>query len=262
MSTPVPPSRRRRHLSAPGAAAPRRPVDQAKVGRSAVRRRATGMSAAEAAAALEEARLQQHLDRDREDLAGSERGPAEVAEWERIALLLAATGGVYDLETDAVVQDELAADRRAEEAEQQRLQAQQQLAARADELAALAGAGRLNRTVESRPGDEAARALLAQRGDHRHPKVDNWLAQALADHSGHYADPAARTAAVGSLPPAVRAHAALLAALARTGAPAADGELEFAARLAQADPAATNALAAWLDRALVPTDPAGTGGTR
>ncbi|MEU9438165.1 hypothetical protein [Streptomyces sp. NPDC048252] len=58
---------------------------------------------------------------------------------------------------------------------------------------------------------------------------------------------------------AVRAHAALLAALARTGAPAADGELEFAARLAQADPAATNALAAWLERAPVPATPAEAG---
>ncbi|MFF4717379.1 hypothetical protein ACFY2V_39195 [Streptomyces eurythermus] len=113
---------------------------------------------------------------------------------------------------------------------------------RADELAVLAGAGRLDRTVESRPADEAARDLLAQRGDYRYSKVDNWLAQALADHSGHSADPAARTAAVGSLPPTVRAHAALPAALARTGAR--DGELEFAARLAQADPAATNTLAA------------------
>ncbi|MEU2357900.1 hypothetical protein ABZ599_33825 [Streptomyces misionensis] len=262
MSTPAPRSRRRPRVPAPGAAAPRQPVDQAKVGRRSVRRRAAGMTATEAAAALEEARLQQHMDRDREDLAGNERGPAEVAEWERIALLLDTTGGVYDPETDAVVQDEFAADQRAAQAEQQRRQEQQQLAARADELAALAGAGRLDRTVESWPGDEAARDLLAQRGDYRYPKVDNWLAQALADHSGHYAEPAARTAAVGLLPPAVRAHAALLAALARTDARACDGELEFAARLAQADPAATNALATWLDRALAPTDPAGTGGAR
>ncbi|MEW2623570.1 hypothetical protein [Streptomyces sp. NPDC048106] len=39
MSTPVPRSRRRR-FPAPGTPAPRRPVDQAKVGRRAVRRRA------------------------------------------------------------------------------------------------------------------------------------------------------------------------------------------------------------------------------
>ncbi|MFI1718285.1 hypothetical protein [Streptomyces litmocidini] len=50
------------------------------------------------------------------------------------------------------------------------------------------------------------------------------------------------------LPVPVRARAALLAALARTGAPV-DGDLEFVGRLAQADPRATAALAAWLDNA-------------
>ncbi|GGZ29760.1 hypothetical protein GCM10010300_85710 [Streptomyces olivaceoviridis] len=259
MSTPAPRSRPR--VPAPGAAAPRQPVDQAKVGRRAVRRRAAGMTVTEAAAALEDARLQQHMDRDREDLADDERGPAEVAEWERITQLLVATGRVYDPATDAVVQDELAADRRAAQAEQQRLQEQQQLAARADELAAHMRAGRLDRTVETRPGDEAARDFLLHRGDY-HPVVDGWLAQALADRSGHYADPAARVDALGSLPAAVRAHAALLTALARTGAPAADGELEFAGRLAQADPEATDALAAWLERVLAPAElaEAGEGG--
>ncbi|MFG2097315.1 hypothetical protein [Streptomyces sp. NPDC048612] len=256
MSTPAP-RFRRPFVPAPGAAAPRQPVDQAKIGRRSVRRRAAGMTATEAAAALEDALLQQHMDRDREDLADDERCPAEVAEWERIAQLLATTDGVYDPESDAVVRDELAADRRAEEAEQQRLQEQQQLAARADELAALAQAGRLGRTVETRPGDEAARDVLVHRGEF-HPVVDGWLAQALADRSGHYADPAS-SAAVDSLPAAVRAHAALLTALARTGAPAADSELEFAGRLAQADPDATNALASWLDTALDPTAPASAG---
>ncbi|MFF8960851.1 hypothetical protein [Streptomyces sp. NPDC014894] len=245
MSTPLPWSRRRPRIPAPGTAAPRRPMDWAKVGRTAVRRRATGMTAAEAAAALENAELEQHLDRDREDLADDERGPAEIAEWRRIAQLLGTAGGVYDPAADAVVQDELAADRRAEDAERQRLQEQQQIAARADELEQLAAAGRLDRTVKSRPGDETARDVLVQRGDYHATAVDGWLAQALADHSGHYADAAARTAAAGSLPVEVRAHAALLTALARLGAPA-QGELEFAARLAQADPAATHALAAWI----------------
>jgi hypothetical protein len=216
------------------------------------------MTATEAAAALEDARLQQHMDRDREDLADDERGPAEVAEWERIAQLLATTGGTYDPEGDAVVQDELAADRRAAEAEQQRLQERQQLAARADELAAHVRAGRLGRTVETRPGDEAARDVLVHRGEF-HPVVDGWLAQAFADRSGHYADPAVRRAAADSLPEAVRAHAALLTALARTGAPAADGELEFAGRLAQAGPEATGALATWLEHSLAPAELAEAG---
>lgn len=135
MSILVPRSRRRR-FPEPGAAAPRQPLDRAQVGRRAVRRRAVGMTAAEAAVALEDARLQP--------------------------------------------------------------------------------------------------------------------------------DPTACTDAIGSLPAAVRAHAALLAALARTGGPAADGELEFADRLAQAAPAATDALAAWLHRVLAPAEPveAGEGGAR
>lgn len=184
MSTPAPRSRRRPRVPAPGAAAPRQPVrpGQGRPPRGAPPR--GGMTVTEAAAARENARLQQHMDRDREDLADDERGPAEVAEWERITQLLAATGGVYDPETDAVVQDELATGRRAAEAEQQRLQEQQQLAARTDELAALARAGRLDQSVETRPGDEAARDFLLHRGDY-HPVVDGWLAQALADCSGH-----------------------------------------------------------------------------
>ncbi|MFI9080991.1 hypothetical protein ACIGW8_31735 [Streptomyces sioyaensis] len=236
------------------------PVDHAKIGRSSVRRRARGMTHGEAVTALEDAEQDAHMNRRHEDLADDGgRGEAELAEWRRIGQLLATTGGPYDPDADAVVQEELAADRHRKEAEQQRLQEQQQLAGRADELARLAGAGRLNRTVESRPGDEAARDLLGDRGDYRTAAVDGWLARALADRSGHYADPAARAAAVGSLPVPVRARAALLAALARTGAPAADGELEFVGSLAQADPVATNALAAWLDTALDPTAPASAG---
>ncbi|MEU3830544.1 hypothetical protein AB0F36_35390 [Streptomyces sp. NPDC029080] len=100
--------------------------------------------------------------------------------------------------------------------------------------------------MDSRPGDAAAGDLLVHRGDY-HPVVDGWLAQALADRTVHHAAPAARTDAVGSLPAAVRAQAALLAALARTGAPAADGELEFVGRLAQAAPEAMDALAAWIE---------------
>ncbi|MEU5958744.1 hypothetical protein [Streptomyces sp. NPDC047525] len=80
--------------------------------------------------------------------------------------------------------------------------------------------GRLDRTVETRPGDESARELLVHRGDY-HPVVNSWLAQAFANRSSHYADPTTRTAAVDSLPDRARTHAAPLAC---TGAPAADGE--------------------------------------
>ncbi|NNN31874.1 hypothetical protein HLK59_16165 [Streptomyces sp. S3(2020)] len=118
MSTPAPRSHRRPRVPAHRAAAPREPVDWAKAGRRSVRRRARGMTHPEAAAALEEAELQQHLVRDHEDLAGDERGPAEVAEWARIVQLLANSGGVYDPDADAVVQDELAADAEHERAQQ------------------------------------------------------------------------------------------------------------------------------------------------
>ncbi|MCX4971053.1 hypothetical protein OHA98_41315 [Streptomyces sp. NBC_00654] len=205
------------------------------------------MTHTEAVAGLERAELDAHLGRrDESAFDDGGRREAELTEWQRIVQLLAATGGPYDPDADVVVQEELTEDRRREEAEQQRRQEQQQIADRAEELAALAGAGRLDRTVASRSGDEAARELLADRNDYRVEAVDDWLARALADHSGHYAAPGARTAAVGSLPAPVRAHAALLAALARIGAPATDDEREFTGRLAQADPAATNALAASL----------------
>ncbi|MFF5668465.1 hypothetical protein ACFY7F_37565 [Streptomyces griseofuscus] len=224
------------------AGAPRTPIDYAKVGRSSVRRRARGMTHSEAVAALEGAEQQAHLDR-RDEAAADDGGrrAAELTEWQRVVQLLAATGGPYDLDADVVVQEELAEDRRREEAEQQRRQEQQQLADQADELLGLAGAGRLDRTVASRPGDEAARALLDDY-DYRVPAVDDWFAH--ANHAGHYADPAA----VGLLLVSVRTCAALLAALARTGAPI-DGDLEFVWRLAQADPAVTNALATWLETA-------------
>ncbi|TDU67123.1 hypothetical protein EDD91_8156 [Streptomyces sp. KS 21] len=227
---------------------PRTPIDPAKVGRSSVRRRARGMTHGEAVQALADAELDAHLDRRYETAANhSSRREAELAEWRRIGQLLAVTGGPYAPEGDAVVQEELVEDRRREEVEQQRRQEQQQIADRADELAALAGAGRLDRTVASRPGDEAARALLDDR-DYHVAAVDDWLAHALATRSGHYADSDTRTAAATLLPAPVRARAALLAALARTGAPVI-GDLEFVGRLAQADPDATTALAAWLDNA-------------
>ncbi|WP_186784577.1 hypothetical protein [Streptomyces sp. CBG33] len=227
--------------------APRTPIDYAKVGRSSVRRRARGMTHGEAVAGLEAAEQQAHLDRrDESAFDDGGRRAAELAEWQRVVQLLAATGGPYDPDADVVVQEELANDRRREKAEQQRRQEQQQLADRAEELARLGEAGRLDCSVPSRAGDEAARELLDENRDYRVAEVDAWLARSLADQSGHYADPAARTAAVGSLPVPVRAHAALLAALTRTGAPV-DGDLEFVGRLAQADPDATTALAAWLE---------------
>ncbi|GHB36880.1 hypothetical protein GCM10010331_25370 [Streptomyces xanthochromogenes] len=47
------------------------------------------------------------------------------------------------------------------------------------------------------PQEEAAGDLLDENHDYRTAKVDAWLARALANQSGHYADPTARAAAAG-----------------------------------------------------------------
>ncbi|MFF3460501.1 hypothetical protein ACFYXH_40735 [Streptomyces sp. NPDC002730] len=147
-------------MSAPATRRPRRPltggaapesIDWAEVGRGSVRRRARGMTHAEAAATLEDARFQDQQDARREDLANDERGPAELAEWKRIAQLLAGTADVYDLDGDVVVQAERVAE--ALEAEQRRLQ---HLAERAHEIERLVQEEKLAGT-EPREGDEAAR---------------------------------------------------------------------------------------------------------
>ncbi|MFE0777110.1 hypothetical protein [Streptomyces sp. NPDC058861] len=250
MSTSTPYPRRRARVPASGAPVRREPADRALIGRRVVRRRATGMNAPEAAAALERVRWEQHLDRDREDLFGDERGPAELAEWERIVQLLTTTGGVYDPAADAVVQDELAAETAAaavREAEQEKARRTE---ARADELQALAEAGALHRAAPRR-GDEDARDALAQRPGWFlvQDDVDGWLAHALATHRGHYADPATRDTAAGLLPEPVRVHAALLAALHRLDPDTDVDELGFAARLTAADPDAVRELTTFLDRA-------------
>ncbi|MGC2998658.1 hypothetical protein ACPF8X_09810 [Streptomyces sp. G35A] len=254
MSTPVPRSRRRPRVPAPGAAAPRQPVDQAKIGRSSVRRRATGMTATEAAAALEDARLHQHLDRDREDLAGDQRGPAEVGEWERIAQLLATTGGTYDPESDAVVQDELAAEAAAAaeaEEELRDLEVEQErqkwlhsngLPERADMLKALYQANLLGRAgtygaegplVLHEPEDHLALDYINEYGD--------WRLFTILQ--GHDLTPPTDP---DTVPASVRAHSTLLRAMARAGT--LEGfDAGHAVHLAQAHPDAVLALTAWIE---------------
>lgn len=145
---------------------------------------------------------------------------------------------MYDPDTDDVVQAELAAEAAAAAAREAELREAARIAARADELQALRELGTLEHT-EPREGDEAVRDELTRRaGSYVQADVDAWLAHALAAHRGHYAESAAREAAVGLLPQPVLAHAALLAELARL-VPAADvDQLVFAARLATAGLAA------------------------
>ncbi|WP_405503226.1 hypothetical protein OG501_37785 [Streptomyces niveus] len=76
------------------------------------RRRAMGMDAGAVAEALEEGRFDARQDSRHEDLADGVCGPAQLAEWESLAQLLAdaAPGTIYDPDTDDVVQAEQAAD--------------------------------------------------------------------------------------------------------------------------------------------------------
>ncbi|MFE2945325.1 hypothetical protein ACFXKG_40840 [Streptomyces sp. NPDC059255] len=236
---------------APRVSALREPVDPARIGRRVVRRQAKGMDADAVAAALDDARFDARQASRHEDLADDARGPAELAEWERIEQLLAdaVPGTVYDPDTDPVVRAELEADAAAAAARETELREAARVAARADELQALRELGTLEQT-EPRIGDEAARDELTRRaGGYVQADVDGWLAHALAAHLGHYRDPAAREEAAGLLTPPVLAHAALLAELARL-VPGADvDQLAFAARLATTEPEAAGALAAFLTRA-------------
>ncbi|MFJ7209442.1 hypothetical protein ACIQWR_38675 [Streptomyces sp. NPDC098789] len=246
-----PPGESTRRPLAPRVAAPREPVDPARIGRRFARRRAKGMDAGAIAAALEDARFDARQASRHEDLADDVRGPAELAEWERLDQLLAAAapGTVYDPDTDGVVQAELAADAAAAAAREAKLREDQRIAARADELQALREFGTLEQT-EPRTGDEPVRDELTRRaGGYVQADVDTWLAHALAAHRGHYRDPAAREEAAGLLTPPVLAHAALLAELARLVPDADMDQLAFTARLATTEPEAAGALAAFLTRA-------------
>ncbi|MGW9400626.1 hypothetical protein [Streptomyces sp. NPDC055642] len=208
------------------------------------------MTATEVAAALEEARLQPHMDRDREDLADDPRGPAEVSEWERIAQLLATTGGIYDPKADAVVQDELAAEAEAElrdlELEQERQERLHSngLPERAHMLMALEKAGLLGRTG-AHYGSEGPLVLHEPEDRHALDYLNEYgeFHEMFCILEGHGMAPPRDLDAV---PGSVRAHSALLRAMARTGT--LEGfDAGHAVRLTQADPDAVLALAAWIE---------------
>ncbi|MFI1808501.1 hypothetical protein ACH415_33390 [Streptomyces californicus] len=254
MTTPLPswpPRRTDRRTTAPYVAVPRESADPARTGRRWVRRRARGMTAEAAAAALDIARFDARQNSRFEDSALDERGRAELGEWERIARLLAeaAPGTVYDPDTDDVVRAELAADAAVAAAREAELREAMRIAARADELQALRELGALDQ-AEPREGDEAIRDELTRRaGGYVQDDLDTWLARALATHRGHYQDPTAREAAAGLLTPPVLAHAALLTELLRLVPDTGVHELAFAARLAATEPEAAGDLAAALTRA-------------
>ncbi|THA69954.1 hypothetical protein E6P78_10920 [Streptomyces sp. A0958] len=250
MTTPWPPPRTVRRPLAPRVAVPREPVDPARIGHRVVRRRAKGMDADAIAEALDDARFDARQASRHEDLADDARGPAELAEWERINQLLATapTGTAYDPDTDPVVQAELAAEAAAAAAREADLREAARVAARADELQALRELGTLEQT-EPRAGDEAVRdELTRQAGGYVQDDVDAWLARSLAAYLGHYRDPADREEAAGLLTPPVLAHAALLTELVRLVPDADMEQLAFAARLATTEPEAAGDLATFLAR--------------
>ncbi|WP_327372258.1 hypothetical protein [Streptomyces sp. NBC_01217] len=243
-----PPGGGARRPISPRVAAPREPVDPARIGRGVVRRRAKGMDTGAVAAALEDARFDARQDSRHEHLADDDRGRAELAEWERLHQLLAAAapGTVYDPDADDVVQAELAADAAAAAARKAELREAARIAARADELQALRELGTLEQ-AEPREGDEAVRDELTRRaGGYVQGDVDAWLAYALAAHLGHYRDPAARQRAAGLLTPPLLAHAALLTELAHLAPGVGVDQLAFAARLTTTEPEAAGDLAAFL----------------
>ncbi|MFD5514264.1 hypothetical protein ACFWIB_42365 [Streptomyces sp. NPDC127051] len=207
--------RRPRRVPTARTQGPRTPIDPAKIGRSSVRRRARGMTHHEAFQALADAEMEAHLDRRYEEAADhSHRRAAELAEWRRIAEFLVRVGGPYDLDDDAAVQEELAAEAAAAAAREAEQREAARIADRADQLKALRNRGLLEET-DPREGDEAARAELTRWADlYIQQDVDTWLAAALATHRGHYADPTSREAAA-LLPAPVLAQAALLSELTR-----------------------------------------------
>ncbi|MFD5727776.1 hypothetical protein ACFWMT_17055 [Streptomyces sp. NPDC058368] len=152
-----PPGESTRRPLALSVAAPREPVDPARIGGRVVRRRAKGMSAGAIAAALDDARFDARQASRHEDLADDLRGRAELAEWERLDQLLAAAapGTGHDPDSDDAAQAELAAAREAELREALRI------ADRADELQALRF-GTLEQTGP-RTGDVAVRDELTRR---------------------------------------------------------------------------------------------------
>ncbi|MFC4472467.1 hypothetical protein ACFPH6_49785 [Streptomyces xiangluensis] len=121
------------------------------------------MDAVAVAAALEDARFDARQDSRHEHVADNERGRRELAEWERIDQLLAATAPdtIYDPDTDPRVQEEPAAEAAAAAGEAA-LREAARIAAHADELQALRELGTLEET-EPREGDEAVRDELTRR---------------------------------------------------------------------------------------------------
>lgn len=199
-----------------------------------------GLTHSDVRRALEDARID-HLGMRHDEADGDGgHGAAVLAEWERIERLLAGTTAVYLPDSDPLVQEERAAgSRQQEDVLSEHGAGRRTTGGAAPAALQLTGPAA---TVTSVTGAEEPRTSDARSGSRRHDRIDAWLAQALADHGG-FPDPAGP-------PTPARAHAALLSALARAGAPVDACAQPFVERLADADAASVAALAAWLDGVL------------
>ncbi|MEU9233534.1 hypothetical protein [Streptomyces subrutilus] len=128
------------------------------------------MDASAVAAALEEARFNARQASRYEDLVDEVRGPAELAEWERIAALLAAArpGTVYDPDVDDVVQAELAADAAAA-AREAELREAVRIAACANHLQVLRDLGPWTRPSQPKATKPYSTSSPAARADTSRP---------------------------------------------------------------------------------------------
>lgn len=224
-------------------------AEKIRVVRSAVRRRAAGLSHADVTQVLDGIRSGQVPDAAEADPEERVRMAAESGEWERIALLLAGTAETYDPKTDPVVREGRVAKTDApatcegRERERQEHRGYDHRAhARVYVLQILEEAGLLEKglgeslgaegpLVLFEAGDLAAWRHVSERTRHTSAALRGRIPQSIKDPGG--------------FPPSVRAHSALLTTMAWMG-PLAAIDPAHVVRLAQADPEAALVLAEWM----------------
>ncbi|MER5600862.1 hypothetical protein [Streptomyces sp. NPDC002265] len=239
----------RRSLRIPAVTVTGESTEKARAARSAVRRRAVGMSHADVVRVLDGIGSGPAPYTGAEDAAEGTRQAVEFGEWRRIESLLADTAEVYDPKTDPMVREErvarseATAARAAREREHQEQRGYDyQAHARVYALQVIEEAGLLEEGLGERLGAEGP-LVLFESGDlkaWRHvSERTRHTSVSLQERIPHIVkDPA-------GFPPSVRAHSALLTTMAWVG-PLKAIDPALVVRLAQADPEAALALADWL----------------
>ncbi|MER6536466.1 hypothetical protein ABT215_22175 [Streptomyces sp900105755] len=224
-------------------------TEKARAARSAVRRRAVGMSYADVVRMLDGIGSGPAPYTGGEDAAEVSRGAVEFGEWRRIASLLADTTEVYDPKTDPMVREEriakteaVAARTARERERQEQLGYDHQAHARVYALQVIEEAGLLEEGLGERLAAEGP-LVLFESGD-----LNAWrhVSERTRHTSVSLQERIPRTVKEpADFPPSVRAHSALLTSMAWVG-PLKAIDPALVVRLAQADPEATLALADWL----------------